>query len=310
MIIGNQPIVRYFSALLDQAALGSVYAFVGPSELGKRTLAAAIAGKLLGVSPPALVTHPDYYFIGRERDEKTEKLKKEIGVAQARGLTDRLKGRAWQGGYQVIIIDEAERLSTEAGNALLKVLEEPPERTVIFLITESEAALLPTVRSRSELIYFSLVPDSELATGLTAAEASAESMAALIGAAAGRPGRLFHLARDEGRASAIPHDRALWEELLTEPFYRKAKIIEELTSDALSERAATRVEQALDQWQLWWRQALLARSSGSASNSNIPRIAHSVPELIAILSAVERAKQLVAANVNPRLVLEELVLKF
>ena len=97
--------------------------------MGKRKIAQFVASQLLGVSEDKLTTHPDYYYLARLSDEKLASLK-DISIGQAREMRGRLQNRSWLGGYQITIIDEAELLNEESGNALLKILEEPGERNV------------------------------------------------------------------------------------------------------------------------------------------------------------------------------------
>lgn len=90
--------------------------------------------------------HPDFYHLQRMDD------KKEISIAQIRELIEKQNQTAHQGGYKVIWIEEVERLSISAFNALLKSLEEPGANT-LFLLTSAQAASLPaTIRSRCQKV--------------------------------------------------------------------------------------------------------------------------------------------------------------
>lgn len=91
--------------------------------------------------------HPDVIFIRRETDDKG-KLRKEILVHQARWLVADALVLPHEAEKKVYIIDEADRMNTEAQNASLKLLEEPPEHVRLLLCAENPALLLPTVRSR------------------------------------------------------------------------------------------------------------------------------------------------------------------
>ena len=123
-IIGHSKIISFFETAIAKNKLAQSYCFAGRDQVGKKTIAHHLAAKILNIQENKLDTYPDFYYLSRQIDEKTGKLKKEISIAQARQIKDRLGSKAWFGGYQVIIIDEAELLNEESGNALLKLLEE------------------------------------------------------------------------------------------------------------------------------------------------------------------------------------------
>jgi DNA polymerase-3 subunit delta' len=89
-------------------------------------------------------------------------------IEQVRDLIVRLGSRPSRGPRRVAIIDDAETLNLPAQNALLKTLEEPPGDTIIFMITQSERALLDTIRSRIRPVRFAPLSPAEIASVLTA----------------------------------------------------------------------------------------------------------------------------------------------
>lgn len=86
-----------------------------------------------------------------------------IGIAQIRELGKRLSRKAFEGRGHVEIILHAEKMRKEASNALLKTLEEPPDNTILLLCTSAYSKLLPTIRSRAQLIRFRRLPVSFIA---------------------------------------------------------------------------------------------------------------------------------------------------
>ena len=78
---------------------------------------------------------------------------KSIGIAEVRKLTQQIILKPYGGGDRMIIINSIEKATPEAGNALLKLLEEPPENTYIFLTCENMNKLLPTITSRCQIIF-------------------------------------------------------------------------------------------------------------------------------------------------------------
>jgi DNA polymerase-3 subunit delta' len=141
----------------------------------------------------AAQAHPDLLVL--ERAVEGGKTRKAISVDQARELPEFFSKSPSQAGHRVAIIDAADDLNLNAANALLKVLEEPPERGVLFLVTHAPGRLLATIRSRCRRLAFPVWPPHALEemvrnrTGVSSAEA-----ARIAGMAAGSPGQALALA--------------------------------------------------------------------------------------------------------------------
>lgn len=137
----------------------------GPKGVGKASFAYRLARRLLGAeqvpdgvlsSDPhdpvcqrlEALSHPDFLLIRRPYNDKTGKLKNEIPVEEARRAPEFFSKSASGKGWRVCIVDSADELNTNSANALLKTLEEPPERGILILIVNTPGRLLPTIRSR------------------------------------------------------------------------------------------------------------------------------------------------------------------
>lgn len=97
--------------------------------------------------------HPDVNVL--------EPLKSSIGIEQVIHWQERVYRKHFEGKYKVFIIEEADSLTIPAANALLKVIEEPPERTLIILSAQNVEALLPTIQSRAQAVYFPVTGEGE-----------------------------------------------------------------------------------------------------------------------------------------------------
>ena len=199
-----------FVDALDRGRLHHAWLLCGVEGSGKATFAYRAARRLLGGKPDAgrgplgtrpddpvsrLVSaqsHPDLLVL--ERLVEGGKTKKSISVDQARDLPEFFSKSPSQAEYRVAIVDAADDLNINAANALLKILEEPPERGVLFLVTHAPGRLLATIRSRCRRLAFPVWPEAALAdlvrsrTGLDAAEA-----ARIAGMAGGSPGAALNL---------------------------------------------------------------------------------------------------------------------
>ena len=147
----------------------------GPAGIGKATLAYRMARFVLAHPDPRTPTvqkatslqvdadhpvarriaaqaHGDLLVLERTINEKTNKLRQDIQVDDVRRTVTFFGSTAGEGGWRVAIVDAVDELNREGANALLKVLEEPPRRAVLLLVSHSAARVLPTIRSRCRLL--------------------------------------------------------------------------------------------------------------------------------------------------------------
>jgi DNA polymerase III subunit delta' len=94
----------------------------------------------------------------------------QIGVDEATEIVKALSLKAFEGGYKVMIIWQADKMNTATANKLLKLLEEPPQKTVFLLIAESEDDILQTILSRCQILHFNALPEQVIANGLVSRE--------------------------------------------------------------------------------------------------------------------------------------------
>ncbi len=170
------------AAFVDAQARGRLHhawLLCGPEGLGKATFAYRAARRLLGAEPDpsrgplgsrpndpvsqlvSAQSHPDLLVL--ERLVEGGKTKKAISVDQARDLPEFFSKSPSKAPYRVAIIDAADDLNLNSANALLKVLEEPPERGVLLLVTHAPGRLLATIRSRCRRLTFATWADAAVA---------------------------------------------------------------------------------------------------------------------------------------------------
>lgn len=225
--IGRDALERGLAAQIRAGALSHGWLIVGGTGAGKATLAYRIARALLDpgastgetLSMPAdartfrLVAqgaHPDLFVAERRVDAKTERTATEISVDTIRELIAFMNRTAAFGGWRVAIVDTADDLNKNSANALLKILEEPPARSTLVLLTAAPGRLLPTIRSRCRRIELDAVAEPLIAA-FVEAEAGVDAGTAARAAAAskGRPGYALALASGEGPEAVAAVDAFL-----------------------------------------------------------------------------------------------------
>jgi len=145
-------------------------------------------------------SEPRLFLLRRPYDEKTERLRGEITVDEVRKLKHYFTLSAADGGQRVAIIDSVDDMNTSAANALLKLLEEPPAKVTLFLISHQPARLLPTIRSRCRELRLHPLSATDLSDALTQAggEIDPADATALAELAGGSVGEAFQMTNLEG----------------------------------------------------------------------------------------------------------------
>lgn len=139
--------------------------------------------------------HPDLRVLQREWDDKRKRRKGEIIVDSVRTIGGFLSLTAADGGWRVVIVDAADQMNRNAANAILKILEEPPKRSILLLLAHNPARLLPTIRSRCRVLKLSLLEDGVVSQLLQryAPELSPDDAQALAYMGEGSIGRALEL---------------------------------------------------------------------------------------------------------------------
>lgn len=168
-IKGQSRAVSFFKKTLANNRLGHAYLFSGPGGVGKRTFARLLANLLLctdarettpcgrcgGCRKFLSGNHPDFIRIVPDGAA--------IKINQLRKLKEVVSFTPFEGGYRVILLEEVHTMRREAGNSLLKLLEEPPRNNIFVLVGASLSAMLPTIISRCQGVGFSPLPLEEAA---------------------------------------------------------------------------------------------------------------------------------------------------
>ncbi|MEE2524954.1 AAA family ATPase [Hyphobacterium sp. HN65] len=198
-LIGHDEAIASFDALHRAGRLHHAWMLTGPKGVGKASLAYLLAGHLLGEGAYSRIraqSHPNLLVIRRPWDDKRKKWRGEITMDEIRRVPDFFSRKAGEIGWRIAIIDSLDELNINSANGLLKTLEEPPDKGILFLVTHSPGRLLPTIRSRCRRLDLRVPPTDETRTWLTATHSvSAADADIAIAMADGAPGRALALER-------------------------------------------------------------------------------------------------------------------
>ncbi|MCL2812929.1 MAG: DNA polymerase III subunit delta', partial [Clostridia bacterium] len=179
------------------------YLFFGPGGVGKRTLAKLCVGTLYcqgsrKTSPCGACVECRRIAHGNHPDVFTIRPERSIGVEAIRTLIGDLQMRAFGAGHKAVVIEQADRMTHQAQNCLLRTLEDPTPGTVFLLTTDSLETTLPTLRSRCRLAPIAPLPDEAVERRLIAHGVPADRAAQLAGLSQGSVGRALRMQEDEG----------------------------------------------------------------------------------------------------------------
>lgn len=318
-ILGHEQIKEHF---LNAAATGKVshaYILSGEEGMGKKTLADAFAMTLLceedGKEPCMQChackqvlsgNHPDLIYVTHEKPAS-------MGVDDIREqINDTIMVRPYSSQYKIYIVDEAEKMTVQAQNALLKTIEEPPAYAVIMLLTTNPDAFLPTILSRCVQLKLKPLKDSVvkeyLEEKLHVKDIQAEIYSAF---ARGNLGKAIHLAQSEDFKMMYEEILTLLKEIKEMDISQLLDVIRKLKDNN------TDIKECLNFMQMWYRDILMYKTTKDLNLlifkdefSAVKKAASlsSYEGLERILEAIDKARVRLDANVNMELVMELLLL--
>ncbi|MEH2954922.1 DNA polymerase III subunit [Candidatus Merdisoma sp. JLR.KK011] len=318
-IIGHEEIISHLKNAVRLKKISHAYIFDGEEGAGKNLLAQTFAQTLQcekgGESPCGVCrsckqaagsNQPDIIYVRHEKPGS-------IGVEDIREqLCGDIQIRPYSSPYKIYLIDEAEKMTVQAQNALLKTIEEPPSYGVIFLLTTNSESFLPTILSRCVTLKLRPVKDSQIRSYLMEQLRVPDYQADICTAfARGNVGRARMLALSEHFGELKDHalhlvrhmnDMELWE--ITEAIRK--------VSDYKAD-----INDYLDLLVLWYRDVLLFKATRQVDSLifseeinyiSLQATKISYEGLEKIIEALEKAKVRLKANVNFELTMELLLL--
>ena len=287
--------------------------------MGRKSLANAFALSLLcekGLPDPCMEchackqvlsgNHPDLIYVTHEKPAS-------IGVDDIRKqINDTIQVRPYSSYYKIYIVDEAEKMTAQAQNALLKTIEEPPSYAVILLLTTNPDAFLPTILSRCVQLKLKPLKDSVVKEYLIQSLGVEESQAEIYAAfARGNLGRAIHLAQSED------FKRMYGVMLTLLKSVKEADISQLLDYVRTFKEEGFDIHECLDFMQMWYRDVLMYKTTKDVNllifkdEFSAVKAAGTVSGydgLEKILNAIDKARVRLDANVNMELAMELMLL--
>ena len=318
-ILGHEPIKEHFFNAVLTGNISHAYILSGEAGMGKKSLANAFALALLcekGQADPCRQchackqvmsgNHPDLIYVTHEKPAS-------IGVDDVRRqINDTIQVKPYSSAHKIYIVDEAEKMTVQAQNALLKTIEEPPAYAVILLLTTNAEAFLPTILSRCVQLKLKPLKDGEVKDYLVSRMGVELSQAEIYTAfARGNLGKAIHLADSEDFRHLYGELLDLLKNLKKSDISELLERIRKMKEDKLD------IHQCLDFMQMWYRDVLMYKTTKDInllifkdefSTVNTMSTVSGYEGLERILTAIDKARIRLDANVNMDLVMELLLL--
>ena len=336
-LVGNEHVVDFLSRSLAQEDIAGSYIFLGPHGLGKTTIAKFFLKNLLcehrkqgenalpceecsscrqmnnraEEGEDLSAVHSDYHLVKKEAD------KKNISIEQIREFTKILSMSSFLNSYKAGIIKDAESLTLEAANALLKTLEEPKQKVTVILIASDLENIPDTVVSRSRVINFYPAPKDKIYDYLLNDQQASRSMAKnLAHLSLGRPALGIKFLQEKDFLDRYREKAEIFLDLLGRDLNEREEQLGRIIGDKASGRENH--DQALNIIEIWRG---VARDILLLNSRNRDLIQHEILkekleqaaagfsslQTLKMIGVLQKGEKQIESNVNPKLVLQNIV---
>ena len=328
-VIGHQRALSALHKAFEKNMPSHAYLITGPAHIGRMKLAMVIARLLNcpGDEPEGTCeqctrisrgVHADVTIVpvdSRGSLHEDGRPRTRITIEQVRAVSREAALQPFEGRCKVFVFEEADRLTEEASNALLKTLEEPPDQVSIVLLASGEQAVLPTIVSRCRLVCLRPVPwpllSEELVRRLGLPPWRALQIARTSG---GRPGLALRMATDEAFGAQLEETLDRVEAAVEADLEGRFEYAASLARLFAKDREAARSEMV--HWRHWWRDVMLASMgldefAGHVSRANSIRSAAAAVGIVGAIAGLKasiRAADRLDMNVGAPLAIEQMML--
>ncbi|MBU4369431.1 hypothetical protein KKG58_01565 [Patescibacteria group bacterium] len=325
-VIGHQKILKFLQRSAINNQLAHSYLFYGPKHIGKNKVAEVFVSNLFCLNkkknsflPCGTCTscqqllkkiHPDFIYLGSSFSSFELTPQGKIGVEQTRQIKEFLYSSPFSAQYKVVIIEETDNLTLPAANALLKLLEEPPLRSIIILISRSFTYLPATLRSRCQVLRFSFPLKEEIIKFLKQEFFLKEEKAKeILGLAIGRPGLAIQFAQN---FKEIEQERSLINDFISLLSKNDSESKFRLVDLILNTKKSP--QQTLNNLTRLLRDLILVKLNLCPADKSISiqlrdlAQKYTQKDLQNLINQIFKTQLLLAANVNQKLAIENLLI--
>jgi len=343
-IIGQVRVKRFFGKILGSGRVSHAYLFVGAKGTGKEAMALEVARLLLhpdtktsaqeadvSAARVTKLTHPDVEFLfpapAKVKEEDRARVvasiaanpylrvepwaNPSISIDRIREIRRKSSFKSYEGRGRVVILTDCERMTTEASNALLKLLEEPPDKMHLLMISSRPSMLLPTITSRCQVVKFDPLSAQEIEDALIRQLAADADKARLSARLANGSFRKAVELLDEDLEQMQDLALALFRTAVQDEFKQISHVDDILKRYNRDQR---RMRDLLMHLTIWLRDAVLVRETGECLQQRLihrgqldvlQRFTQRFPnaDLHAAVLEVERSFELMDRNVQVQLIL-------
>ena len=317
-VVGNRQIKEHFEKAIQLNKISHGYILNGEDGMGKMELAKAFAQMVqcegTGEKPCMVChsckqflsgNHPDIIYVKHEKPGV-------IGVDDVRnGINGDIVIKPYSSPYKIYIVDEAEKMSVQAQNALLKTIEEPPSYAVIMLLTANAKGFLPTILSRCIVLNLKPISDEEMERYLRKQGVGEDRIHTVVKFSRGNVGKAMRMAQSDSFTTMVGQIMTLLKRADQMSINELLEFVSILTGYKLE------IRDCLDFMQMWYRDVLMLKATNDLNlllfkeeYGAIREIGNkkSYETIEKMIEAIDTAKRRLDANVNFELTMEILLL--
>ncbi|MCK5616553.1 DNA polymerase III subunit delta' [Candidatus Pacearchaeota archaeon] len=301
-IVGHENQLDQIEREIKEDNLSHAYLFSGTKQSGKFSIAKVLS--MILQCPNNFChtckdcesiksgSHPDTILM--EDDGVSIKIDDVRELVRKTNLTS-------QGKYRIVVIENIERMPTEAQNSFLKTLEEPSGKTIFLLTTSQLDQVLLTIQSRVRHYHFSTVDDNILADYLQSTFGQRAEMTEVVTMAQGRPGLAISLMKD---SEAFSYQKGLYHQI--ETFLKKNDLSQKFSFVEGIEKDAEKIELFLDAFTRYLRKLIF---DFTHQKDHPLKKRFSLKAIVNLFDVLEKTRYFIKRNVNKRLALENLLIQ-
>lgn len=297
-IIGHRRVLKFLEHVLQNDQVSHAYLFYGPEKVGKGSVAKVFARQIAGEDKMA------------ERRVSIVRPEGSLKIGEIRSLQHELSLTNPYGNKRVVVLGDIDKMTREAQNAFLKLLEEPQTQVVFILLAKKLKSILPTIISRAQLVRFSVVPTQEIKKALQGRgkdPSDADQVARLAG---GRPGLAFTFVDNEQEYNEIKKQAKVFLSLIQAGTVERFRIARNISSEE-------KPEAMLDIWEGVLRDLLVLPLQKETlthyellTELEVASRKISISKTVKALRGLAELQNYFHKNLNTKLVLENFMLSY